>query len=241
MNVAATPLGPTIVDDEHQPTMRFENAMAALVPRRPERHDHLPYGYMPDYGSEMAEGLFEMLAIDAEVEFKTCIDRIAVQMAHLSDELRLQAWAFAVKAPLPIGRHDDHTHVVLQLVQKFPGAVDDHVAAGLCALIDDPNHEDEIKRLLPLLPATVLDTPMAAAKALGALGCYRRHAAVGLSVLERLSTSTLDSLGDALHECVPFLAKNQRLLKRLERLIQRVEAPQGLAFERHRDAALNLN
>ena len=241
MNVATTPLGPTIVDDEHQPTMRFENAMAALVPRRPERHDHLPYGYMPGYGSEMAEGLFEMLAIDAEVEFKTCVDRIAVQMAHLSDELRLQAWAFAVKAPLPIGRHGDSTHVVLQLVQKFPNAVDNHVAAGLCVLIDDPNHEDEIKRLLPLLPTAVLDTPMAAAKALWAVGCYRRHAAVGLSVLERLSTSNIDGLGDDLHECVPFLAKNQRLLKRLERLIQRVEAPQGLAFERHRNAALNLN
>ena len=60
---------------------RFENAMAALIPRA-THHDYMPYGYMPDYGSEMTEGLLEMLTIDTEAEFKTCVDITLSALGH---------------------------------------------------------------------------------------------------------------------------------------------------------------
>lgn len=119
----------------------------------------------------------------------------------------------------------------------YPAAVmSADLAAALCWMIDDPNHEDDVKKLMPQVPTAALDNERVAKICARQLGNYRRHADVALKILQRISINTVDSASDSIAHAATHL--KGRLLARLERLVARIEAPRGAAFERYRAAAL---
>ena len=123
------------------------------------------------------------------------------------------------------------------ILTAWPGAASQRLAAALCRAIGDANLEDTIKGILPHIPTAVLDNEFVARECMHTFRHYRRCIHTGLRVLERLSTPTLDLVGDALVDNVCSCSTNRKLLRRVERLVARVEAPGGAAFKRHRTAA----
>lgn len=120
---------------------------------------------------------------------------------------------------------------LLKGLERHPDAVSPTLATALCLQIDDPNHEDCIQRLLARVPVVVLDHESVARACLRAFDCYRRHADVALSVFERLSVGTLYLVSDEIVAHIKSLASNKKLLRRIEKLVIKIEAPGGEAYE----------
>ena len=122
---------------------------------------------------------------------------------------------------------------LLKDLERYPDAVSPTLATALCLQIDDPNHEDCIKRLLPRVPVVALDHEHVARACLRAFDCYLRHADVALSVFERLSVGTLYLVSDEIVAHINRLASNKKRLRRIEKLVIKIEAPGGEAYKRY--------
>ena len=192
------------------------------------------YNYMPKYGSPVADTA-EKAAAMARATGDPGSLVAAVDGGLLSAEQgrRVAAWLFALKSPCMEWPHVPLFH----MFAMYPAAVvSADLAAALCHLIDDPNSEDDVKKLMPQVPTTALDNELVAKICAQQLGNYRRHADVALKILQRISVNAADSASDSIAHAATHL--KGRLLARLERLVARIEAPCGAAFERYKAAAL---
>ena len=126
---------------------------------------------------------------------------------------------------------------LLKGLEKHPDAVSPTLATALCLLIDDPNHEDLIQWLLARVPVVVLDHESVARACLRAFDCYRRHTDVALSVFERLSVGTLYLVSDEIIAHITSMASNKKRLRRIEKLVMKIEAPGGEAYKRYLKAS----
>ena len=126
---------------------------------------------------------------------------------------------------------------LLKGLEKHPDAVSPTLATALSLLIDDPNHEDLIQRLLARVPVVVLDHESVARACLRAFDCYRRHTDVALSVFERLSVGTLYLVSDEIVAHIKSMASNKKRLRRIEKLVMKIEAPGGEAYKRYLKAS----
>ena len=126
---------------------------------------------------------------------------------------------------------------LLEGLEKHPDAVSPTLATALCLLIDDPNHEDCIQRLLARVPVVVLDHESVARACLRAFDCHRRHADVALSVFERLSVGILYLVSDEIIAHITSMASNKKRLRRIEKLVMKIEAPGGEAYKRYLKAS----
>ena len=126
---------------------------------------------------------------------------------------------------------------MLNRFEAYPAAVSPPLAIAMCSLIEDPNLEDQLKRLFPRVRAAVLDNERVAHACLRSFDCHRRHLDVALGIYERLSVATLDSVSDEIGAHVKNVASNKKRLRRVEKLIAKIEAPGGPPYKRHCTAA----
>jgi hypothetical protein len=130
---------------------------------------------------------------------------------------------------------------MFKVIDAHPSVVSADLAAAICSLIEDPNHEDTIRKLLPRIPTTALDNTGVVARAcLRAFDCHTRHVAVALGVYTRISVDSLYPISNELCAHVTRVSSNARLLARMERIVARIEAPLGPAVQSLFSAVLNL-
>jgi len=157
----------------------------------------------------------------------TSVATIDDLMSSMESPRRISAWRLLCLTQcdgIPYG-------ALLDGLKRHPDAVSPALATALCLQIDDPNHEDCIKQLLARVPVFVLDHQSVARACLFAFNGHRRHIDVALSVFGRLSVSTLYLVSDEIVTHINSLASNKKLLRRVEKLVIKIEAPGGEAYE----------
>jgi hypothetical protein len=189
-----------------------------------------------DDGQAVIDAFAPLVAacVDATSTVAFVADLGAALAARVNDAQNIAAWRLLLFTHVD----DPRGHwPLVGILTAWPGVVSQHLAAALCRAIGDANLEETIKGILPRIPTARLDSEFVARECMHTFRHYRRCIDTGLRVLERLSTPTLDLVGDALVEKVSSCSTNRKLLRRVERLVARVEAPGGAAFKRHRAAA----
>jgi hypothetical protein len=193
------------------------------------------------YGLMSYHPIAQMLQTVLTTEFNSNEDAITFiatvdgLMIPMEATRRVKAWSLLCKIAylcdsLPIWP-------LVKGLEKHPDAVSPTLATALCLLIDDPNHEDCIQRLLARVPVVVLDHESVANACLRAFDCHRRHADVALSVFERLSVGTLYLVSDEITAHIKSMASNKKRLRRIEKLVMKIEAPGGEAYKRYLKAS----
>ena len=191
------------------------------------------------YGLPSYHPIAQMLQTVLTTEFNSNEDTITFiatvdgLMIPMEATRRVEAWLLLCLT------HCDSLpyQALLKGLEKHPYAVSPTLATALCLLIDDPNHEDLIQRLLARVPVVVLDHESVARACLRAFDCYRRHTDVALSVFERLSVGTLYLVSDEIIAHIKSMASNKKRLRRVEKLVMKIEAPGGEAYKRYLKAS----
>ena len=191
------------------------------------------------YGLPSYHPIAQMLQTVLTTEFNSNEDTITFiatvdgLMIPMEATRRVEAWLLLCLT------HCDSLpyQALLKGLEKHPYAVSPTLATALSLLIDDPNHEDLIQRLLARVPVVVLDHESVARACLRAFDCYRRHTDVALSVFERLSVGTLYLVSDEIIAHIKSMASNKKRLRRVEKLVMKIEAPGGEAYKRYLKAS----
>jgi len=169
---------------------------------------------------------------DAEFgEFLTKLDA-ALKQSIDNPRRRVAAWRLLLNTS-DTNAYDE-LYPLMKMFLVHPQTAVGEVVAALCVLIDDPNAEDNVAKILPRFETAVLDNEACARACCPRplFECYTRHSDVAIRAMSRMSTATLLNVLEPLHDGHQQLTgaiskRGKRRVDRIGELVQKARAHAG--------------